>query len=744
MTAGVSQPRPLDLVRTIDGVWCVVDDFSWGWPARVRPKYVPASLLDRAFRGHFWTIEGDRYSRLTTPDDQDLVRAAFPRTCPANGLISSDVIARHVSAVRDRDACLSRRTAVASATALLVRILLDAGVPSDAVGVTGTTLLEAAIDGFSDIDLVIYGSVPIRVAMAALLASSRAPDGPRYRTLAEAIEFHSHYDVISSLTPEQFARHFVRKRAQGLIRGIPFTVFTVPDQPTASVLAAGIAAAGSAPAEQVSFRATIIDDSDANYTACGRYVLRPEDAPAGELADLYCLDRACVDQARTGAAAQVLARRAGTGYLIRPRDGFLLDTDLIGGEPTISDNAAAQVELTGWAQSVPGASGAFGLRTPSGIIRCQSTVPLPYPDETRVLVIGTRDPVSGTVSVQQVHILAQAPQFPLAGQTPTTTTDPAYRHLRVRNPQLAAMFRIRHRLLLATHEFFDDLGFTFVTAPILGGAMTACEDIRLSFRVDQPGEPVFLSQSARVYKEALVYSLGSVYLIQPSFRRDSPSPRHLQEFWHLEAEWLGATHDDLIATEERLLAWLAASVRGQCADDLDVAGAAEIDLDLLRPPFARIDYQDALKRLGLPEGAEITAADELELIRVHGDRPVVLQYFPAAMKGFHAKACSDRPELSQTHDILLPRVGEIAGAGIREEDPGRVERLVRRQEYQQLLRSAGVDPAGHGWYLDLRRYGSAPHGGFGMGIERLLRWITGVPDMTLTIPFPRTEGHYDP
>jgi asparaginyl-tRNA synthetase len=140
----------------------------------------------------------------------------------------------------------------------------------------------------------------------------------------------------------------------------------------------------------------------------------------------------------------------------------------------------------------------------------------------------------------------------------------------------------------------------------------------------------------------------------------------------------------------------------------------------------------------------LTDADDLELVKVHGDRPVVLQYYPASMKGFHAKACADRPELSQTHDILMPRVGEVASAGIREEDLHRVEGLVGRPEYQQLLRNVGVDPAGHDWYMDLRRYGSAPHGGFGMGIERLLRWITGAPDMTPTIPFPRTGDRYDP
>jgi asparaginyl-tRNA synthetase len=361
-----------------------------------------------------------------------------------------------------------------------------------------------------------------------------------------------------------------------------------------------------------------------------------------------------------------------------------------------------------------------------------------------VRVSGTWDPVAARLDADRIEVLAPAPAFPVAGATPSTTDDAAYRHLRVRHPRFAAMFRVRHAVLLAVHEFFAGQGFTFVTAPVLGGPMTACEDIGLSFRVEHPSAQVFLSQSARVYKEALVYSLGRVYLIQPSFRRESPSARHLQEFWHLEAEWLGATEDDLVAVEERLVVHLAARVRERCPAELEVLGGPRAAFDGLEPPFVRVEYEDAVRELGLADGAPISADGEAELLRRGGGRPVVLQHFPMAMKGFYARPCPGRPELSQTHDLLLPGVGEVFGGAVREDDPDRVRDLVHRPDYLGRLAEAGVGPETHEWYLDLRRYGAAPHGGFGTGVERMLRWLTGVPDVRDTVAFPRVEGRYDP
>jgi predicted nucleotidyltransferase len=320
----------MDLLMAAGAVWCVVDQLSWGWPARARPKYAPVEVLRRPFRGHLWTIEGREYSRVVTPEDLQLVLAALPGVFTPDGTVPPHRVGRHVSTIADRDACVAGRPSeVAGVTERLVGLLLEAGVPDGAVGVTGSTLLRAAIDGFSDVDLVVSGAGAIQQAMLALRRASEDEGGPRYRSPEEARAFYRHYDVITQLSDQQFARHLGRKSAQGVMDGVPFTVFTVPDAATASELAGVLPWLRAAATGCVTFRARMLDVAHGNYTAASRYLVQPVEAGLGGPVEVYCLDRACIDQAPAGALVHIEARPAGPGrYVVRPRDGVVLDLAL--------------------------------------------------------------------------------------------------------------------------------------------------------------------------------------------------------------------------------------------------------------------------------------------------------------------------------------------------------------------------------------------------------------------------------
>jgi asparaginyl-tRNA synthetase len=314
-----------------------------------------------------------------------------------------------------------------------------------------------------------------------------------------------------------------------------------------------------------------------------------------------------------------------------------------------------------------------------------------------------------------------------------------HRHLWVRTPRQAAILRVRAEIIKAARDFFDDRGFTLTDPPILTPA--ACEGTTTLFPVDYFDEQAYLTQSGQLYIEATAMALGKVYSFGPTFRAEkSKTRRHLTEFWMVEPEVAYATLDDLMDLAEGLISFLVERCLDKRRADLQTIGRDVTKLESVKTPFPRVTYDDAVKMLqdahakGAVEarfewGGDFGSPDETYLSSQF-DRPVMVHRYPAQVKAFYMEPDPDRPELALCVDVLAPEgYGEIIGGSQRLASH---EMLLKRIHEHQLPEEAFK------WYLDLRKYGGVPHGGFGMGIERAVAWICGLEHVRETIPFART------
>ncbi|MBI2957188.1 MAG: asparagine--tRNA ligase [Acidobacteria bacterium] len=308
-----------------------------------------------------------------------------------------------------------------------------------------------------------------------------------------------------------------------------------------------------------------------------------------------------------------------------------------------------------------------------------------------------------------------------------------HRHLWVRSPRQAALLRLRHEVCRAAREFLDSQGFIETPAPILTPA--ACEGTTTLFGLDyfDLGR-AYLTQSGQLYIEATAAALGKVYCFGPPFRAEkSKTRRHLTEFWMLEPELAYATLDDLMELAEGLVAHMVASVLERCRRELETLERDPRKLEALQRPFYRLSYDEALKLLQqkgsqLPWGEDLGGANET-LLSEHFDKPVIIHRYPAKAKAFYMEPDPERPELALCMDMLAPEgFGEIVGGS---------QRVSSYELLRQRLREHELPEEVFSWYLDLRKYGSVPHGGFGLGIERTVAWLAGVPHIREAIPFPR-------
>jgi asparaginyl-tRNA synthetase len=313
-----------------------------------------------------------------------------------------------------------------------------------------------------------------------------------------------------------------------------------------------------------------------------------------------------------------------------------------------------------------------------------------------------------------------------------------HRHLWVRTPRQAAILRIRAAIVKAARDFFDDNGFTLTDPPILTPA--ACEGTSTLFEVDYFDEPAFLTQSGQLYIEATAMALGKVYSFGPTFRAEkSKTRRHLTEFWMVEPEVAYAELDDIMKLAEDFISFIVQRVLETRKADLVTIERDIAKLENIKAPFPRLQYDDAVKMLqeghakGLLEnkfewGGDFGAPDETYL-SAQFDRPVMVHRYPAKVKAFYMEPDPQRPELALCVDVLAPEgYGEIIGGSQR---MGSYERLRER------IHEHGLPEDAFKWYLDLRRFGGVPHGGFGMGIERAVAWICGLEHVRETIPFAR-------
>ena len=341
-------------------------------------------------------------------------------------------------------------------------------------------------------------------------------------------------------------------------------------------------------------------------------------------------------------------------------------------------------------------------------------------------------------NVQVVQRVPESTPYPITPKEHGTDFLMEHRHLWVRSQRQAAILRVRAEIIKAARDFFDERGFTLTDPPIITPA--ACEGTSTLFPVDYFDEQAFLTQSGQLYVEATAMALGKVYSFGPTFRAEkSKTRRHLTEFWMVEPEVAYAELDDVMALAEGLITFIVKRCLEKRRVDLQTIGRDISKLEKIEAPFPRISYDDAVKNLqeghaqGKLEskfewGGDLGSPDETYL-SAQFDKPVMVHRYPAKVKAFYMEPDPQRPDLALCVDVLAPEgYGEIIGGS---------QRMASYELLLQRIHEHNLPEEAFKWYLDLRKFGSVPHGGFGMGIERAVAWICGLEHVRETIPFPR-------
>lgn len=320
-----------------------------------------------------------------------------------------------------------------------------------------------------------------------------------------------------------------------------------------------------------------------------------------------------------------------------------------------------------------------------------------------------------------------------------------HRHLWLRSRRQHAILRVRHEIIRAVRDFFDQRGFILCDTPVFTPA--ACEGTTTLFEVNYFDEKAYLTQSGQLYNEATAAAFGRTYCFGPTFRAEkSKTRRHLTEFWMVEPEVAYAQLDDIMVLAENFLAHIVVRVLESRREELAILERDISKLESILPPFPRLSYDEAVKLLheghekGLVEhrfewGGDLGSPDETYLSGLF-DRPVMVHRYPAAIKAFYMEPDPARPDLALCVDVLAPEgYGEVIGGG---------ERMSSLDLLLQRIHEHQLPPEAFDWYLDLRKYGSVPHAGFGMGIERCVAWVCGLDHVRETIPFPRMLYRLNP
>ncbi len=391
------------------------------------------------------------------------------------------------------------------------------------------------------------------------------------------------------------------------------------------------------------------------------------------------------------------------------------------------------------------------LRDGTGIMQCvvvKSALPEPLfeairdlTQESSIIVTGKiraeqRAPGGYEMDVEDLRVVQRVPEsdpYPITPKEHGTDFLMDHRHLWLRSRRQHAIICVRHEVIRAVRDYFDSNGFTLVDTPIF--TPSACEGTTNLFEVNYfDEEKVYLAQSGQLYNEATAMAFGKVYCFGPTFRAErSKTRRHLTEFWMVEPEMAYATLDDVKRVAEELIVFLVERVLEKRSAELKELERDISKLESVRPPFPRISYDEAVKTLQakgseIQWGGDFGGTDET-LLSENYDRPVMVDRYPAAVKAFYMQPDPERPEVALGVDVIAPEgYGEIVGGGQRIHD---LDLLLGRIEEQNLPKES------FGWYIDLRKYGTVPHGGFGMGIERCVAWLCGLEHVRETIAFPR-------
>ena len=410
-----------------------------------------------------------------------------------------------------------------------------------------------------------------------------------------------------------------------------------------------------------------------------------------------------------------------------------------------------RVSVRGWVYRKREGKGLIFLvvRDSTGVIQCTIKKDATAWSEAEKITIESSLTLEGTakpdqrapggheISADAIAIVGLAETFPIAKDKSEDFLRDV-RHLWLRSRKMNLVMKVRADVMEYAREYFAKEGFTEVSPPMFISA--ACEGGSTLFELKYFDQNLYLTQSSQLYLEILIYSLENVYCIAPSFRAEkSRTIRHLTEYWHMEGEWAFADMTDLMRFEEGLLAYVCQQTVKNCKRELEELGVDVSKLASVTVPFPRMTYNEAIERLKA-KGSNLKWGDDLgyedeKLLADEVGKPFFIYDYPTAIKAFYCKTYNDRPEVAMSTDMLVPRIGEISTGGAREDDK---ETLIKR------IKEMGLKPEDYDWYLDLRRYGTVPHVGFGMGVERLLTWMLDLENVIDSIPFPRTTRRFYP
>ncbi|MBP8972822.1 MAG: asparagine--tRNA ligase [Anaerolineae bacterium] len=347
------------------------------------------------------------------------------------------------------------------------------------------------------------------------------------------------------------------------------------------------------------------------------------------------------------------------------------------------------------------------------------------------------------VGITRLVLIQMADEYPIQPKEHGVEFLMDNRHLWVRSLRQWAILRVRATIIRTIRTWLDDHGYVLVDTPILTPA--AGENTTTLFAIDYYGTPAYLAQTGQLYNEANIASFGKVYCFGPTFRAEkSKTRRHLMEFWMVEPEMAFFSLEDLMAMEEEFISAIVGAVLGKHRMELDILERDISRLEAIRPPFPRISYDEAVERLQAltatvddPErkaelaitwGDDFGAPHETAIAEMF-DRPMFVYHYPTAAKAFYMQPVEGRPEVCRSVDLLAPEgYGEITGGS---------ERIHDAALLKARIDEIGISPENYAWYLDLRRYGSVPHAGFGLGVERTVAWVCGLPHIRETIPYAR-------
>jgi asparaginyl-tRNA synthetase len=422
---------------------------------------------------------------------------------------------------------------------------------------------------------------------------------------------------------------------------------------------------------------------------------------------------------------------------------------------SLGDHVGTSVTILGWVESTRGHGkvGFVTVRDGTGLVQgvlLKAELPESVwglleslTQECSVALSGEvreepRAPGGHEMGVTGLELLGTSEEYPIQPKEHGVEFLLDNRHLWLRSSLQRAGMRVRHEVEQAIHDFFYDRDFVRIDTPILTGAIG--ESAGTLFETDYFGEPAFLAQTGQLYVETACPAFRKVYCFGPTFRAEkSKTRRHLTEFWMVEPEVAFADSDDNMRLQEEFVCYLVERALDRCAPEFEVLERDTADLEAIASPFARISYTDAVALLQekgseIEWGRDLGAPDEM-LLSEQFDRPVFVHDYPKAVKAFYMKENPDDPRTVRCNDLLVREYGELIGGSQREDD---LDKLLAR------IREEGLPEETYSWYLDLRRYGTFTHSGFGLGLERTVAWITGRPHVREMIAFPRLRNRLVP